>query len=102
MFVSPLVAANAYHYKSTMKQAIGRAQRYGQRRPVKVYQFICAETIEVNIIEDQEKQTVIRRMDEFKVIENEKLGKELQDGDEKDWRALDIKGAKNSATSADD
>jgi len=44
VFLSPLLAKTQYDYESNMKQAIRRARRYGQEKPVHVYRFvsICA------------------------------------------------------------
>jgi SNF2 family DNA or RNA helicase len=44
VFLSPLLAKTQYEYEANMKQAIRRARRYGQEKPVHVYHFvnICA------------------------------------------------------------
>jgi len=45
-------------YESNMKQAIGRAVRYGQRRVVKIYHLMTARTVDVDIFEQRHKQHV--------------------------------------------
>ncbi|OQD90948.1 hypothetical protein PENANT_c001G04633 [Penicillium antarcticum] len=49
VFLSPLFVASQPEYAAGMTQAIGRAQRYGQKRTVQVYHLVVRETVEVNI-----------------------------------------------------
>lgn len=42
-----------------MKQAIGRARRYGQKRTVHVYHMLVKDTLEVNLIQDRREQIVV-------------------------------------------
>jgi superfamily II DNA or RNA helicase len=49
-----------------MKQAIGRAQRYGQTKHVHVYHFIVAKTIDVDIFERRNGK-VLKRVDRSKL-----------------------------------
>jgi hypothetical protein len=63
IFASPLYTSgpNAqYRYESTMTQAIGRARRYGQTKPVKVYHFLSVNTIDVDLFEHRKGQAVKR------------------------------------------
>ena len=60
VFVAPLLAPTQYDYESMMKQAVGRAFRYGQPKPiVHVYHFATMMTTEVNILEMREKGVLV-------------------------------------------
>ncbi|RNJ56760.1 hypothetical protein D7B24_006892 [Verticillium nonalfalfae] len=50
MFAAPLHTDRRNHYMY-MRQARGRAIRFGQTRPVKVYHFVTAHTMEVDVLE---------------------------------------------------
>ncbi|EME41991.1 hypothetical protein DOTSEDRAFT_89510 [Dothistroma septosporum NZE10] len=47
IFLSPLLRDTQYGYESTMKQAIGRVRRYGQKRPIHVYRLVALHTIDI-------------------------------------------------------
>ena len=49
----------------TEAQAIDRVHRIGQTRPVKVFQFVCTDTIEDRVIEIQDKKNVLINECEF-------------------------------------
>ncbi|KAJ6069289.1 hypothetical protein N7499_011176, partial [Penicillium canescens] len=49
VFLSPLFVSSQPEYAAGMTQAIGRAQRYGQKRTVQVYHLLVRGTVEVNI-----------------------------------------------------
>lgn len=54
IFVAPLYTkgSNSQHdYEAAMTQAIGRARRYGQIKPVHIYHFMTCHTIDVDILE---------------------------------------------------
>ncbi|PNH29615.1 hypothetical protein VD0002_g8744 [Verticillium dahliae] len=50
MFAAPLHTDRRNHYMY-MRQARGRAIRFGQTRPVRVYHFVTAHTMEVDVLE---------------------------------------------------
>ncbi len=61
IFVSPYLtngSAAQQIYDSTMKQAIGRAHRYGQKKIVQVYHFLTAFTFDVDLFEERRHQIV--------------------------------------------
>ncbi len=60
IFLSPLLAPSKEIYKACETQAIGRVQRYGQNKHVKIWRFLSLNTIDVEIYEDRtgEKVTV--------------------------------------------
>lgn len=55
VFLSPLLASTQYDYEATMKQAVRRVRRTGQKRPVFVHRFVALNTIDVDILERREK-----------------------------------------------
>ncbi|KAF3058655.1 putative dna repair protein rad8 protein [Daldinia childiae] len=61
MFINPFVVDLQETYDSCMKQAVGRCVRYGQKKKVKVYHFVTANTIEVDILELRTKSHVLVR-----------------------------------------
>ncbi|KAM0287211.1 hypothetical protein ACHAQH_000525 [Verticillium albo-atrum] len=58
MFAAPLHTDTRNHYMY-MRQARGRAIRYGQTRPVKVYHFVTAHTMEVDVLEHRLKHKLL-------------------------------------------
>lgn len=72
-----------------MKQAIGRARRYGQPKTVNVYHMLVKGTLEINLIQDRREQIVVCSgdfakfvdntdgMDDFETCEGEELELEL-------------------------
>jgi len=61
--VSPFLASNQHDYDQLYEQAIGRAKRFGQSKPVSVYHFVCLKSIDVNLIEDTSGKKVVVRAD---------------------------------------
>ncbi|KAI2625705.1 hypothetical protein GGR54DRAFT_637484 [Hypoxylon sp. NC1633] len=59
MFATPLLAELQEEYDAVMKQARGRCIRYGQERTVKVWHFVTAHTVEVDILELRRLSRVI-------------------------------------------
>ncbi|KAI1112170.1 hypothetical protein F5Y14DRAFT_463767 [Nemania sp. NC0429] len=51
MFISTPVFAKQEEFEKYVKQAKGRAVRHGQRRDVRVYYFVTANTFEVDLLE---------------------------------------------------
>ncbi|KAM0333196.1 hypothetical protein ACHAQA_001856 [Verticillium albo-atrum] len=60
MFAAPL-HTDARNYYMYMRQAKGRAIRFGQTRPVKVYHFVTAHTMEVDVLEQRLKHKILLR-----------------------------------------
>ena len=60
IFVSPFFATDNHEFGQFYEQAVGRARRYGQKKTVHVYQFVCLDTIDVNVIEDGTKAKVVK------------------------------------------
>ncbi|KAJ5805782.1 C-5 cytosine methyltransferase [Penicillium pulvis] len=58
IFVSPLHTPTQHEYEAGMKQAIGRARRYGQKKIVHVYHMLVKETLEVNVIQERRGEVV--------------------------------------------
>lgn len=55
IFLSPLLSSTQYDYEATMKQAIRRVRRTGQKKSVFVYRFVALNTIDVDILERRER-----------------------------------------------
>jgi hypothetical protein len=53
IFVSPYLTDREQTYKAAMTQAVGRARRYGQRKPVHTYHFLSLKTIDVDTFESR-------------------------------------------------
>ena len=51
IFLSPLLAPSLEIYKACETQAIGRVQRYGQTKHVRVWRFLSMNTIDTEIYE---------------------------------------------------
>ncbi|KZT02845.1 uncharacterized protein LAESUDRAFT_661099 [Laetiporus sulphureus 93-53] len=58
VFLSPLLAATQDIYDACETQAIGRLRRYGQTKLVKIYRFLSANTIDVEIYEQRAEVNV--------------------------------------------
>lgn len=56
--MSPLHTPTQHEYEAGMKQAIGRARRYGQKKIVHVYHMLVKETLEVNVIQERRGEVV--------------------------------------------
>ena len=44
-----------------MTQCIGRAKRYGQQKTVHVYRFVALRTADVDILQEREQMTLVRK-----------------------------------------
>jgi site-specific DNA-cytosine methylase len=55
IFLSPLLASSQYDYEATMKQAIRRVRRTGQKKQVFIRRFVALSTIDVDILERRER-----------------------------------------------
>ena len=61
IFLSPFSSQTQYDYDSSMTQAIGRCQRYGQTRHVHVYHLLAKLTIDVNIFQERREKVLIEK-----------------------------------------
>ncbi|CAG8949840.1 hypothetical protein HYFRA_00004167 [Hymenoscyphus fraxineus] len=75
-------------WNATMTQAVGRARRWGQKKVVRVYHFVTAETIDADIIQMRRQKKLLPTAD------NENLG-ELVDLDD----PAEVKGPLSSSIS---
>lgn len=78
-----------------MTQAIGRAYRMGQLKPVHIYHFLMAKTIEVNIIQDREKKAIAKQNDGTFRLE------ERTNSEPTAWEGPDMQGAASGAGNID-
>lgn len=46
-----------------MTQSIGRAKRFGQQKTVHVYRFLALRTIDVDILQEREHKTLVKKKD---------------------------------------
>ena len=44
-----------------MTQCIGRAKRYGQQKTVHIYRFAALKTIDVDILQEREQRTLVKK-----------------------------------------
>ena len=44
-----------------MTQSIGRAKRYGQQNTVHVYRFVALKTADVDILQERESKTLVKK-----------------------------------------
>ena len=44
-----------------MTQCIGRAKRYGQQKTVHIYTFATLKTIDVDILQEREQRTLVKK-----------------------------------------
>lgn len=51
IFVSPFLTESQQTYDQAMTQAMGRARRYGQSKPVHIYNFLSLKTIDVDTLQ---------------------------------------------------
>jgi hypothetical protein len=73
-----------------MTQAIGRAVRYGQSKPVHIHRFLSQNTIDLKIIQERSQKTLVKmKGGEWKLV-NEKEHDEME---EKGEVVEEIKGA---------
>ena len=61
IFASPLLTNTQDSYRASVTQCIGRAKRYGQQKTVHVYRFLALRTIEVDILQEREEKTLVKR-----------------------------------------
>lgn len=61
IFASPLLSNTQQSYSASMTQCIGRAKRYGQRKTVHIYRFAALKTIEVDILQEREQKTLVKK-----------------------------------------
>lgn len=75
IFMSPLLTSSKSSYNASMTQSIGRAKRFGQHKTVHVYRFLALRTIDVDILQEREEKTLVKK-------------KDLQEGEAADMREL--------------
>lgn len=63
IFASPLLTKTQQSYNASMTQCIGRAKRYGQQKTVHVYRFFALRTIDVDILQEREVKTLVKKKD---------------------------------------
>ncbi|KAJ6110097.1 C-5 cytosine methyltransferase [Penicillium sp. IBT 16267x] len=68
IFVSPLHTPTQHDYEAGMKQAIGRARRYGQKKTVHVYHMLVKFTAEINLIQDRREQILACQGDSARFV----------------------------------
>ena len=100
MFVAPFLAGSKHAYKSIMKQAIGRALRFGQKHKiVDVYFFAMASTCEVNILEEfQLGKAIVIRNGQVEQVDKVEEGDKLLRGPSLDVH--EIAGASDEEVAA--
>ncbi|KAJ5146087.1 C-5 cytosine methyltransferase [Penicillium bovifimosum] len=61
IFLSPLIASTQREYDSGMTQAIGRARRHGQKRPIHVYHLLMKNTYDVSVYQSAHGGRLVER-----------------------------------------
>ncbi len=61
IFASPLLTDTQQAYDASMTQCIGRAKRYGQQKTVHVYRFAALNTIDVDILQERDQKTLVKK-----------------------------------------
>ena len=59
IFACPLLTGFREEYEALYTQAIGRACRFGQRKPVEIHHFLTLGTVDVNVVEGREAKRLI-------------------------------------------
>ncbi|KAJ5628696.1 hypothetical protein N7490_010924 [Penicillium lividum] len=93
VFVSPLYTTTQHDYEAGMKQAIGRARRYGQKKTVHVYHMLVKFTAEVNVFEERQVKRVIERDGYGVLLEDDAEHEEFDiecTGDPFEWEEPDM------------
>jgi hypothetical protein len=83
-----MVANTQYDYDSSMTQAIGRARRYGQTKPVHIYHLLALKAIDVNILQERTQKTLVDRDGVFTLVAKD----EVLEMDIKDWEGPSLEG----------
>ena len=83
------MAKNQDEYNATLTQAVGRALRQGQKKPVHVYQFLAVQTIDVNIVQMRRSKTLVSRHGEYLLLEEN----HVLDTDQQDLAGAPFEGA---------
>jgi len=100
IFLSPLVTEEQQQYHATMKQAKGRAIRFGQVKDVKIWRFICTDTIDQKTYEEREgeKLNVEEKLKEYEELTNLVEVEDVSD-DKKQKKEDKVKGTKKETKS---
>ncbi|KAH8602229.1 hypothetical protein B0O99DRAFT_735679 [Bisporella sp. PMI_857] len=81
IFVSPYYTTGSYSqrvYDAAMRQAIGRARRYGQAAEVQIYHFVTAKTVDVDIFEYRRRKVIMDRGTAFAPEQFQLLAMDLE------------------------
>ena len=76
IFFGPYLTTGSHgqsKYEATMKQAMGRAIRYGQTELVKIYHLMTAYTVDVDVFEHRKQKIVTRDGSEYKALDRQGL-----------------------------
>ncbi|KAI0016002.1 hypothetical protein F4780DRAFT_783639 [Xylariomycetidae sp. FL0641] len=68
MFASTLTAELQEEYEAQMKQARGRAVRYGQQKTVNVYHFVAAQTFDVDLWEQRHNKDIVQKNGQVQLV----------------------------------
>ncbi|KAI9812586.1 MAG: hypothetical protein M1827_004575 [Pycnora praestabilis] len=68
IFVSPLLTNSQYWYDASNIQAIGRCRRFGQGKLVHIYRFLSLKTIDIDILQQRTRKTLVKINGEFKLM----------------------------------
>ena len=61
IFAAPLLTETQQSYDALTTQCIGRAKRFGQKKTVHVYRFMALRTIDVDIMQEREGKTLVKK-----------------------------------------
>ena len=60
IFVSPPFTTTEQAYNASLKQSIGRALRFGQKKEVVIYKFLALKTIDVDIMQKRTGKRLVK------------------------------------------
>lgn len=61
IFLEPIYGNTEYR-KNIESQAVGRADRLGQKRPIEIHRFIIQDTVEQDILDNSVDDSKIRQL----------------------------------------
>ena len=89
IFACPLLTDTQASYNAVMTQCIGRAKRYGQLKTVYIYQFLALRTIDVDVLQEREQKTLVRKVVQKEVRRGKKPGTKEAREKESVWEMVD-------------